>query len=747
MTGLGIIDGVSDNTLKPDGNFTRAQAAKIITYMLLGTKAGEALGDKTVAESARKFSDYTYNTQWAIPYVEYCADRGIIEGYEDGNFYPNRLVSSTEWLKMLVCALGYDASKFTGKDWAQNSYDAAIAYHIITAEEFALDFDRETAILYAYNALTSKYADGFSEHSLAERVFDLKEATYTYDNYGAPTSKDFYAGTTKVASIEITAGKTPNGTAKVDKKATTTKYIVDGVDVTESSADKASLGGNSASVAVYEKYNGSETRVVVVNTLVAVMDKTNVEKFSKVAGEDLKIGDVVIYTQGNTDGKDLKGTATIETAQRVTAVPGTVTDIDRTNKWVNVDGVKKVFAAKYPGDPAALATNVKYNFYYDNYGNIIYVTEYTEPAREGTLVFLLNSVYDDVLDTSNAWAPAHNTTYQAKYIDLSDATIETVDVNTIEGVTTTPADVDDETFHTYSTKAYNRYYWAYENEDGTVDFAPYQVATKSGLKNVTYGTATINEVANSKPTVTLKGKVTMGYDSTVDASGERNFTTDSDTKLTVITYTGAFENLQITTTTGYSNFKAAEYTAVNTFATSVSIATNVSPTDIYVITPASAPEQTYAYMMYVGEGVDHAEGGQEYYFVDSYGVKQTLTYDQIPDFENTNPSDGIALVEGTVYKLTLDSADVFTAVATVPEGSIKTGTVVKADKAGYLSLDKISTYYVYSAFYGGQPLASDGSKAQITVKGTDVHGCAVAGSNVALYLDEAGQIVFVTVAK
>jgi hypothetical protein len=685
--------------------------------------------------------------------VEFCKDAGIIDGYEDGTFHPYRNLTTDQWLKMLLTAIGFDANKFglTGKDWAVNTAEVALKYDLVSADEYKLSFDREVAILYAYNALKFQYGTyqvGVNV-PLAESVFGLKDG-YKFNNYGAPTAHVFTSNGKEIASIEVKPTSTAtNATYTIgtsDKGLTgTITYVEDGQKVTN-----GAMGGNSATVAVYEKYDGTNTRVVVVNTLIAEMTKSNVEKFDKVdTAETLKIGDIVIYTQGNTKGDTLNGDKTIETAQRVTAVPGTVTDINRNSndKWVNVDGVEKVAAAKYAGDIAALATNIKYNFYYDNYGNIVCVTEYTEPAREGTLVFLLGSVSLSTYDASDVWNLTTNDTYQAKYIDLSTAEIVTADANLINETPVTKANLDEGETYAYDAETYNRYYWAYANEDGTVDFEAYQVETKNGPRNVTYGTATINEVANDKPTVTLQGKVTMGYDKDVDASGKREFTTDSNTKLTVITYTGAFENLQITTTTGYSNFKAAEYTAPNTFATSVSIATNVSPTDIYVIAPASAPEQTTAYMMYIGEGVDHAVGGQEYYFVDSYGVKQTLTYDQIPDFENTNPSDGVALEEGTVYKLTLDSADVFTAAGALTAADDNKGQVVKADTAGYLSLDNIKNYYIYDAFCGRKAIATDGSVVSITVKGQDAHGCAVAGTNVELYLNELGQIAFITAEK
>ena len=43
LTGLGIVDGMTDTTIEPDGTYTRAQAAKIVATMLLGVDAADSL--------------------------------------------------------------------------------------------------------------------------------------------------------------------------------------------------------------------------------------------------------------------------------------------------------------------------------------------------------------------------------------------------------------------------------------------------------------------------------------------------------------------------------------------------------------------------------------------------------------------------------------------------------------------------------------------------------------------------------
>ena len=47
MSAIGVFSGSDNNAFQPNGNLTREQAAKIITYMLLGQTAADALSATT----------------------------------------------------------------------------------------------------------------------------------------------------------------------------------------------------------------------------------------------------------------------------------------------------------------------------------------------------------------------------------------------------------------------------------------------------------------------------------------------------------------------------------------------------------------------------------------------------------------------------------------------------------------------------------------------------------------------------
>ncbi|MBQ7566795.1 MAG: S-layer homology domain-containing protein [Oscillospiraceae bacterium] len=114
---LGIIGGMGDGTFQPNGTLTRAQAAKIIAYMLLGKDGAEALPADTAA-----FADVP-TSHWSCKYVNYCAEKGIVSGVGSGKFNPSGTLTGFAFGKMLlVSALGFNAEeeKLVGSDWDLN---------------------------------------------------------------------------------------------------------------------------------------------------------------------------------------------------------------------------------------------------------------------------------------------------------------------------------------------------------------------------------------------------------------------------------------------------------------------------------------------------------------------------------------------------------------------------------------------------------------------------------------------------
>ena len=76
LVGLGVIDGMGNNTFAPNGTLTRAQAAKMVAYV----KAGANENTVSYYDGETKFTDVKANHNWAKGSINYCVANGIIAG-------------------------------------------------------------------------------------------------------------------------------------------------------------------------------------------------------------------------------------------------------------------------------------------------------------------------------------------------------------------------------------------------------------------------------------------------------------------------------------------------------------------------------------------------------------------------------------------------------------------------------------------------------------------------------------------
>ena len=115
MNAVGVFIGDEKGNFNAKDNLTREQAAKIIAYLELGSKAADTLvGGATFTDVA--------STRWSAGFVDYCAKAGVVAGY-DGKFDPAGQLTALQFGKMLLVELGYDAKAagMVGADWAINT--------------------------------------------------------------------------------------------------------------------------------------------------------------------------------------------------------------------------------------------------------------------------------------------------------------------------------------------------------------------------------------------------------------------------------------------------------------------------------------------------------------------------------------------------------------------------------------------------------------------------------------------------
>ncbi|MBQ6795100.1 MAG: S-layer homology domain-containing protein [Clostridia bacterium] len=145
---LEIMQGYDDGTFKSEGTLTRAEAGAIMVRFL--NLEGNVQQDETI------FTDVK-SSHWASGYINVAVEEGIINGQGDGTFAPEEKVTYHQFVKMLVCALGYEPMAEANGSWAGWGYIFTGAKIGLTKGISATTDEyitRETAARLIFKALT-----------------------------------------------------------------------------------------------------------------------------------------------------------------------------------------------------------------------------------------------------------------------------------------------------------------------------------------------------------------------------------------------------------------------------------------------------------------------------------------------------------------------------------------------------------------------------------------------------------------
>jgi hypothetical protein len=762
MTGLGIIEG-NENTglFEPTGNYTREQAAKVLTYMLLGTDAAKNLTDVSTS-----FTDVSAD-RWSAKYISYLTSEGIIEGYGDGTFRPEVTLTRAAWLKMLLCAMGYDADKYgMGDDanWAAKAQALAVKSKLITGKELALDWDRETAVYYAFVAVQNNSNLVDKNDETAPFLVEIGNTDLHgegNDAYGRPVTyystsglDKAYAVATAEPELVIENGSMTNdellealGLEDGEEQYVSVTVYEDGKNSAASTALYTS-GAYGDSVGEYgqtvEIYNTTKANAehnsytfVVINTYVAeigeIAEGATTVSLGTVNGEDittpvgdLKEGDVVSFNVC----EDITTTATDYIAENVTVLEGTEGKITAKGAtYVRVDGEKAYpsfklvngMSGKGTSDLAGLkAITGAATFYYDAYGNILYVAD---PAEEDDgddevevdgYAYVVDSNYAPATGTAafnNVKAP----TETVQIVDLASGETDSVQRAFVYGGT---------------GKAY---YLADANGDKT-DVAAGTALTAGfyGYYVLDDGSFVFDEVTTTKTSqydaVVTTGKALVLNDTT---HGYAN----ANTALTYVVVSGE-EGEEVYTTktvTGIANFPTITSAKGNDISWAI-VAEDSVIEKIFVVvtgdatvTPVAGDEEEPAtvYGVYKSTGeYNVADETYAYTFVVD-GVETVYYGKNDVDFESAG--------ENVVYVITVDDDGYLTTTATpaFSDGKLVSANVLNGVADSYVI--KSTGDVVYKA-------------NTCTVYDATEEQCGlVKGATVDLCLDSYGNIVYIVI--
>ena len=103
LAGYEIMVGYENGELKLDKAATRAEVAKMLCF------AGAGSFEQTIEDEVHNkyFSDIPQN-HWAIKYINSAKRAGILDGDDIAKFNPDESITYSEFIKMLICLLGYE---------------------------------------------------------------------------------------------------------------------------------------------------------------------------------------------------------------------------------------------------------------------------------------------------------------------------------------------------------------------------------------------------------------------------------------------------------------------------------------------------------------------------------------------------------------------------------------------------------------------------------------------------------------
>ncbi len=127
LSGLEILNGFPDETFRPDGLLTRAEAAKIVAIIHNAATNGKIDADIADLYKNAQNSFVDCNNSWALPYINYCRITGLADGMTATTYEPNRKLTGVQFLKLMLTTLNFDSAKegYTGKGWDINVLNRA----------------------------------------------------------------------------------------------------------------------------------------------------------------------------------------------------------------------------------------------------------------------------------------------------------------------------------------------------------------------------------------------------------------------------------------------------------------------------------------------------------------------------------------------------------------------------------------------------------------------------------------------
>ena len=154
LSALGIFSGDDQGNLNLGSRVTRAE---FVTMLVRATPGGSQIGQAATSP----YPDVP-RSHWASGFVEAAVSQGLVSGYSDGTFRPNKEITLAEGVSMALQLLGYGPEDFSGSypTGQLALYRSLRLDRGISAVSATAPLTRQDAMYLFYNLLSAPTKDG-----------------------------------------------------------------------------------------------------------------------------------------------------------------------------------------------------------------------------------------------------------------------------------------------------------------------------------------------------------------------------------------------------------------------------------------------------------------------------------------------------------------------------------------------------------------------------------------------------------
>ena len=322
LSGMKVFQGYPDGSFQPEGSITRAEVAAIVYRLYTGDVADK---QASLYATYNKFNDMG-GAKWAAGYIGYCANAGLIKGYDAKTFGPSDKVTGYQALAMILRAVGYDKNdEFTGAQWqlrvASTAQQLGILKNVKGVDLNAAatrELVAELLFRTAAEVPMVKYTPALGYTNMNAIVYGTKNDTLGYKNFGLAEYKGYVVANEATGEDYTVVAADRKGTTSFNLAHKTDLdmigHKVSGwYDATSAKTDKYSV-----------KYNATVYNMKDLSTAETVL--TGAELAGKMNAKTVYSDNYGLFTSASIDGTATKyiildkGEAIISLVQDVAAV-------------------------------------------------------------------------------------------------------------------------------------------------------------------------------------------------------------------------------------------------------------------------------------------------------------------------------------------------------------------------------------------------------------------------------------------